>query len=80
MNTRCARSGLHRIANDEGDEGMGRATAVFEDRQTRALFVAMLLHDLMKGRDDPRILGAEMARTMAPRMGLSEAKPPSCRG
>ena len=50
---------MHRIANDEGDEGMGRATAVFgEIVQTRALFVAMLLHDLMKGRDEPHeILG-----------------------
>ncbi|RZO32781.1 MAG: [protein-PII] uridylyltransferase [Rhodospirillaceae bacterium] len=67
---------MHRIANDEGDEGMGRATAVFGDIvQTRALFVAMLLHDLMKGRDKPHeILGAEMARTMAPRMGLSESE------
>ena len=67
---------MHRIANDEGDEGMGRATAVFgEIVQTRALFVAMLLHDLMKGRDEPHeILGAEMARNMAPRMGLSESE------
>ena len=45
---------MHRIANDEGDEGMGRATAVFgEIVQTRALFVAAL-HDLMKGAARPR--------------------------
>lgn len=67
---------MHRIGDDEGDEGMGRATAVFGDIvQTRALYVAMLLHDLMKGRDQPHeLLGAEMAKTMCPRMGLSESE------
>jgi len=67
---------LHRIANDQGDDGMGRATMVFGDIvQTKALFVAMLLHDLMKGRDEPHeILGAEMAKTMCPRMGLTESE------
>jgi len=67
---------MHRVAADEGDDGMGRASAVFGDIvQTRALYVAMLLHDLMKGREQPHeVLGAEMAKTMAPRMGLTESE------
>lgn len=67
---------MHRIAADEGDDGMGRASAVFGDIvQTRALYVAMLLHDLMKGRDEPHeLLGAEMARQMGPRMGLTDSE------
>ena len=67
---------MHRVAADQGDDGMGRASAVFGDIvQTRALYVAMLLHDLMKGRDEPHeILGAEMAKQMGPRMGLTESE------
>ena len=67
---------MHRIAADNGDDGMGRASSVFGDIvQTRALYVAMLLHDLMKGREEPHeVLGAEMAKTMAPRMGLTESE------
>jgi [protein-PII] uridylyltransferase len=67
---------MHRISIDDGDDGMGRASMVFGDIvQTRALYVAMLLHDLMKGREQPHEkLGAEMAKTMCPRMGLTESE------
>jgi [protein-PII] uridylyltransferase len=39
----------------------------------RALFVATLLHDIAKGRGgDHSVLGAEIARELCPRFGLSE--------
>ncbi|WP_374545322.1 [protein-PII] uridylyltransferase [Rhodoblastus sp.] len=41
----------------------------------RALYVAMLLHDIAKGRkEDHSIAGAEIARKLGPRLGLSEAE------
>ena len=42
----------------------------------RVLYVALLLHDIGKGRDeDHSVLGAQIARTVAPRLGL---KPEDC--
>ncbi len=39
----------------------------------KVLYVALLLHDIGKGRDeDHSILGAKIARTVAPRLGLSK--------
>ena len=39
----------------------------------RALYVAVLLHDIAKGRGgDHSVLGAEVARELCPRLGLSE--------
>jgi [protein-PII] uridylyltransferase len=39
----------------------------------RVLYVAILLHDIGKGRDeDHSILGARIARTVAPRLGLTK--------
>ncbi len=41
----------------------------------RVLFVATLLHDIAKGRGgDHSVLGAEVAKTLCPRLGLSEAE------
>jgi [protein-PII] uridylyltransferase len=41
----------------------------------RVLYVAVLLHDIAKGRGgDHSVLGAEVARTLCPRFGLSDAE------
>jgi [protein-PII] uridylyltransferase len=41
----------------------------------RALYLAVLLHDIAKGRkEDHSIAGAEIARKLGPRLGLSEAE------
>ncbi|MGH1577250.1 [protein-PII] uridylyltransferase, partial [Planktotalea sp.] len=41
----------------------------------KVLYVAMLLHDIGKGRpEDHSILGAKIARKVAPRLGLSKAE------
>ncbi|MGI9386401.1 MAG: [protein-PII] uridylyltransferase [Methyloligellaceae bacterium] len=49
------------------------ATELFQDiRHRRALFVAMFLHDIAKGRDeDHSIAGARVARLLCPRLGMS---------
>ncbi|CUH78690.1 [protein-PII] uridylyltransferase [Tropicibacter naphthalenivorans] len=51
------------VASDILSEGVNR----------RVLYVALLLHDIGKGRDeDHAILGARIARTVAPRLGLNK--------
>ena len=41
----------------------------------RALYVAAFIHDIAKGRpEDHSVLGAEMAREICPRLGLSKAE------
>jgi [protein-PII] uridylyltransferase len=41
----------------------------------RALYVAMFLHDIAKGRpEDHSIIGAKVARELGPRLGLSEVE------
>lgn len=41
----------------------------------RALFVALFLHDIAKGRvEDHSLAGAAVARSLSPRLGLSEAE------
>jgi [protein-PII] uridylyltransferase len=41
----------------------------------RVIYVALLLHDIAKGRpEDHSILGAQMARKIAPRLGLNKAE------
>ncbi|MEM8776647.1 MAG: [protein-PII] uridylyltransferase [Pseudomonadota bacterium] len=53
------------VASSILDEGVNR----------RTLYVALLLHDLGKGRDeDHSILGAKIARRVAPRLGLKPAE------
>ncbi len=42
---------------------------------TRILYVAVLLHDIAKGRDeDHSIAGARIARTLCPRLGMTKAE------
>ena len=52
------------------------ATTIFRDvEMRRALYVAVLLHDIGKGRmEDHSILGARIARDLCPRLGLSKAE------
>jgi [protein-PII] uridylyltransferase len=52
------------------------ANEIFPTIQSRrALYVAMFLHDIGKGRDeDHSILGARIARDLCPRLGLTEAE------
>ncbi len=47
--------------------------AVKTVQSRRALYVAVLLHDIAKGRDgDHSVLGAEIALSLCPRLGLDE--------
>ena len=50
------------------------SSAVIHELQSRrALYVAVLLHDIAKGRSgDHSVLGAEIAKTLCPRLGLNE--------
>lgn len=52
------------------------ATALFDQiGSRRALYVAVLLHDIAKGRGgDHSVLGAEVATKLCPRLGLDEAE------
>jgi [protein-PII] uridylyltransferase len=52
------------------------ATALFEQiASRRTLYVAVLLHDIAKGRGgDHSVLGAEVALKLCPRLGLDEAE------
>ncbi|VVS97310.1 (Protein-PII) uridylyltransferase / (Protein-PII)-UMP uridylyl-removing enzyme [Sphingomonas sp. EC-HK361] len=52
------------------------ATAIMQQIVSRrALYVAVLLHDIAKGRGgDHSVLGAEVARRLCPRLGLSAAE------
>jgi [protein-PII] uridylyltransferase len=44
-------------------------------RQRRALYVALFLHDIAKGRrEDHSIVGARIARKLGPRLGLTSAE------
>ena len=67
---------LSRIENKTLDEDHPLASAVFEQIVSRrALYVAVLLHDIAKGRGgDHSVLGAEVAHRLCPRFGLSEAE------
>lgn len=63
---------LHRIASGALARELPVATDVMRTLSARrALFVAMLLHDIAKGRNgDHSVLGAEIALALAPRFGL----------
>jgi [protein-PII] uridylyltransferase len=65
---------LHRIEDGELTEVMPVASEVIHKLGSRrALYVALLLHDIAKGRGgDHSVLGADVALQLGPRFGLSE--------
>jgi [protein-PII] uridylyltransferase len=64
---------LNRLENNKLAEVAPVATGLVQDLQSRrALYVAMLLHDIAKGRGgDHSILGADVALQVGPQLGLS---------
>jgi len=67
---------LSRIEKGELKEDHPRSTDLMSKLiSRRTLYVAVLLHDIAKGRDgDHSILGAEIALTLCPRLGLTAAE------
>ncbi|MEL6464273.1 MAG: [protein-PII] uridylyltransferase [Pseudomonadota bacterium] len=65
---------LAMIERDELKEDLPVASSILKDGVNRkVLYVALLLHDIGKGRpEDHSILGAQMARKIAPRLGLKQ--------
>ena len=65
-------SQLAQIERGELVEDLPIASSILKEGvNRRVLYVALLLHDLGKGRDeDHAILGAQIARRVAPRLGL----------
>jgi [protein-PII] uridylyltransferase len=70
-------SNLAQIERGELREPLPLSSEILEKGvNRRVLYVALLLHDIGKGRqEDHSILGARIARTVAPRLGL---KPREC--
>ncbi len=68
-------STLSQIENGELVESLPVASGILKKGVNRkVLFVALLLHDIAKGRkEDHSIKGAEMAATLCPRLGLNPA-------
>ena len=66
-------SHLARIERAELDEELPVSAAIIKNGINRkVLYVALLLHDIGKGRDeDHSVLGAQIARKVAPRLGLN---------
>lgn len=69
-------SQLAKIERRELTEDLPVASSILDEGvNRRVLFVALLLHDIGKGRDeDHSILGAQIARVVAPRLGLKPAE------
>ena len=67
-------SHLAQIERKELDEELPVASGILDRGINRkVLYVALLLHDIGKGRDeDHSILGAQIARKVAPRLGLNK--------
>jgi len=67
-------SHLSRIEREELDEELPVSTDIIRGGiNRRVLYVALMLHDIGKGRDeDHSVLGARIARTLAPRLGLTK--------
>jgi len=67
-------SHLAQIERAELDEELPVSTSIIRGGINRkVLYVALLLHDIGKGRsEDHSILGAKIARKVAPRLGLSK--------
>lgn len=66
---------LAQIEKEELVESLPLASSILKAGVNRkVLYVALLLHDIGKGRpEDHSILGARIARRVAPRLGLSKA-------
>ena len=67
-------SHLAQIEREELIEELPIASSILKEGVNRkVLYVAMLLHDIGKGRDeDHSILGAKLARQIAPKLGLNQ--------
>ena len=67
---------LARIEKGELEEDLPVASSILKHGVNRkVIYVALLLHDIAKGRpEDHSILGAQMARKIAPRLGLNRAE------
>ncbi len=67
---------LNRIEKGELTEDHPLAAALFDQvASRRALYVAVLFHDIAKGRGgDHSVLGAEVATKLCPRLGLTPAE------
>ena len=67
---------LARIERGELKDDHPLATVLMKQiTSRRALYVAVLLHDIAKGRGgDHSLLGAEVARELCPRLGMSDAE------
>ncbi len=67
-------STLAQIEREELVEELPIASRILKDGVNRkVLYTALLLHDIGKGRpDDHSILGAQIARTVAPRLGFKK--------
>nr|WP_229801284.1 [protein-PII] uridylyltransferase [Tateyamaria omphalii] len=65
---------LAMIERDELEEDLPVASSILKEGVNRkVLYVALLLHDIGKGRsEDHSILGAHMVRKIAPRLGLKQ--------
>ena len=62
--------GVERVVFNLESEAADKIMPEIEDRQT--LYVAVLLHDIAKGRqEDHSVAGAKVARKLCPRLGLS---------
>jgi [protein-PII] uridylyltransferase len=67
---------LARIERGELEESLPVASGILQEGvNRRVLYVALLLHDIGKGREeDHSILGARIARRVAPRLGLKKSE------
>ncbi|WP_417256548.1 [protein-PII] uridylyltransferase [Celeribacter halophilus] len=70
-------SNLAQIEREELEDPLPLATSIMKTGVNRkVLYVALLLHDIGKGRvEDHSVIGAQIARRVAPRLGL---KPSEC--
>ncbi|MCV3271419.1 [protein-PII] uridylyltransferase [Roseobacter sinensis] len=66
---------LAQIEKGELEEDLPVVSSILKDGVDRkVLYTALLIHDIGKGRqEDHSILGAQMARKIAPRLGLNKA-------
>ncbi|KUF12853.1 bifunctional uridylyltransferase/uridylyl-removing protein [Pseudoponticoccus marisrubri] len=67
---------LSEIENGQLTEELPVASTILKEGvNRRVLYVALLLHDIGKGRDeDHSVLGAKIARKVAPRLGLNKSE------